>query len=218
MASNQLHREDAKIIISNVCTLRGKMGLLFDFADLPIPFSYIHFINVMVFVYLPMFAFGVALNLPPYTDGHPLDSVYGLIVVLFYSALVIGLRDLSQRLQDPWGRDFEDLSVLHFVQFSIEQSRRILMAVHAGQVSKDEELEMSILREASIVDTAFRKKQIMLSYNRGGNPNTLRVLYGRNDVPIEKATTLVPSSMSILLPNKSSNYASFRDNNFVTSV
>lgn len=158
--ANKINIFDANTLVGEVCMLRAKMGLLYDFADQPIPFSYIHFINLMVFLYLPIFSFGVAVNYAPDTPANATNSVFGFIFVMFYCMAVLGLRGIAQRLQDPFGDDVEDLSVLHYVRFNIEMSRRLLLAASVHPISAEGETSLHAKLEENIEDAAFPKRRL----------------------------------------------------------
>jgi len=66
---------------------------------------------------------------------------------------VIGLRILGQKLSDPFGTDFEDLSVMYYVTFTYTQSGRIMGAEPPTQKEQSAMTETDIvLNRASIGD------------------------------------------------------------------
>ena len=52
----------AKEIINQILMFRGKMGSIFDFADMPIPLIYTHLVVLIAWVFLPLYTFAVAAN------------------------------------------------------------------------------------------------------------------------------------------------------------
>lgn len=107
--------------------LRGAMTSLYDFQDQPIHFFYIHFLSLLTAFYLPLFAVATAYGIE--SDGEQIkwtaEIVTGLIVFL-QAVFVIGLRLLGQVMLDPFGDDYEDLSVMHYVQHTWKTSNCIL--------------------------------------------------------------------------------------------
>ena len=55
------------------------------------------------------------------------DAVSGLFVFL-QALFVVGLRILGQKMADPFGEDLEDLSVMHYVNYTCRTSQRIMAA------------------------------------------------------------------------------------------
>jgi len=58
------------------------LGSLYDYAGQPIPFFYVHLITVISGIYLPLFVYGVAVDvsadMPPNTDIPELYQVTAL--------------------------------------------------------------------------------------------------------------------------------------------
>jgi len=115
-----------------IMKLRGCIGTLYDFDDQPIQFFYKHFVCLLSILYLPLFTLEVALS-----TGHTKDlELYNIFfyesvaatTVFFQAIFVIGLRILADRLAYPYGTDPQDLSVLHYVNFTWVMSRRMLDA------------------------------------------------------------------------------------------
>lgn len=70
-------------------------------------------------------------------------SVVGGLVVLTQTIFVQGLRILGQKMNDPFGDDMIDLSVIHFVVFNWRMSNRVLRAEYpkfAASLQEEEEL------------------------------------------------------------------------------
>lgn len=123
-----LDRELAAMLRGEVAKLRAAAGQLYDAADLPIPFFYVHFICLLTALYLPLFAITQAIDAGSGEDAHwVIDVVVGLVVVL-QAVFVIGLRIVGQKFSDPYGDDLVDLSVMFFVQFTWLNSNRILLS------------------------------------------------------------------------------------------
>eukprot|EP00584_Thalassiosira_punctigera_P007426 CAMPEP_0172541766 /NCGR_PEP_ID=MMETSP1067-20121228/12536_1 /TAXON_ID=265564 ORGANISM="Thalassiosira punctigera, Strain Tpunct2005C2" /NCGR_SAMPLE_ID=MMETSP1067 /ASSEMBLY_ACC=CAM_ASM_000444 /LENGTH=384 /DNA_ID=CAMNT_0013327879 /DNA_START=121 /DNA_END=1272 /DNA_ORIENTATION=+ len=109
---------------------RDSMDSLYDYADQPVPFYYIHFLSVLSTLYLPLFAvsLGYSAGMGDGMGGglHWTADVISGLIVLVQSIFVIGLRLLGQQMIDPYGDDEEDLSVLTYVREGWETSNRIL--------------------------------------------------------------------------------------------
>jgi len=72
--------------------VRRNMGALYDFADQPMPFPYIHFVNIMLAIYLPLHAYCVAMTIPQFLKGHPTSiEMVGPIVIFLNCLFNIGL-------------------------------------------------------------------------------------------------------------------------------
>jgi len=115
-----------------IMKLRGCIGTLYDFDDQPIQFFYKHFVCLLSILYLPLFTLEVALS-TGYTKDLELYNIFfyesvAATTVFFQAIFVIGLRILADRLAYPYGSDYEDLSVLHYVNFTWVMSRRMLDA------------------------------------------------------------------------------------------
>lgn len=149
-----LDRELAAMLRTEVLSLRAAAGQLYNAADLPIPFFYVHFICLLTAMYLPLFAIGQGINAGTGDDAHwVVDVVAGLVVVL-QSIFVIGLRILGQKVSDPYGDDLVDLSVMFYVQFTWLNSNRILLSEDAP-ASNHYEIEHDLARNRITVGAAW---------------------------------------------------------------
>ena len=70
------------------------------------------------------------------------SELVGGIVCIFCCIYVLGVRDLARVLQDPFGDDLQDLSVLHYVNDTILMSRRILLSLTPETCTETEEFVM----------------------------------------------------------------------------
>jgi len=146
-------RELAAMLRNEVLKLRAAAGQLFDAADLPIPFFYVHFICLLTALYLPLFAVTQAINAGTGDEAHlVLDIVAGLVVVL-QAVFVIGLRVVGQNVSDPYGEDLVDLSVMFFVQFTWLNSNRILLSESPS--SSSYEIENDLARKRITIGAAW---------------------------------------------------------------
>jgi len=123
---NLLDDQLANLMREQVLQLRAQIGQLYDAADLPIPFFYVHFICLLTVLYLPLFAVSAGLKAGTGDEmSWAADVVAGLVVV-FQAIFVLGLRLLGQQMNDPFGEDLLDLNVIQFVDFTCMMSNRIL--------------------------------------------------------------------------------------------
>lgn len=105
-----LDPELANLFREQILQLRAKMGQLYNAKDLPIPFFYVHFCCLLTTLYLPLFAITSAIEAGTGDDIHWSAGVIKGLVVLLQAIFVIGLRVLGQRMSDPYGDDYIDLS------------------------------------------------------------------------------------------------------------
>jgi len=129
-----------KLFTREILGLRGFCARLFHYAELPVPFSYVQCINMMVFLFLPLFSYSVAYSYAerPVAGNHTTtsvimyyklkvsDSIVEFMYVMFFTATCLSLRTLGQKLQDPFGHNLEDLPVLGIVTATIAASGRVL--------------------------------------------------------------------------------------------
>lgn len=118
-----------------ILSLRDDLGTLYDYAQQPIPFFYVHLITIISGLYLPLFAFGVAVDvdIPPGRNGEPPAFFQILTSALTAGASVaavclsiIGLQEVGNKLGDPFGNDLVDLPVMSFLTSTIGSTRRIV--------------------------------------------------------------------------------------------
>ena len=95
------------------------------YCDQPPHFFYVHFLCWLSAIYLPIFAIDNA-----YAAGTGDGSVWeievlNLVIVFLQCVFVIGLRSLGQKMVDPFGHDYEDLSVLTYIESTLHNCRII---------------------------------------------------------------------------------------------
>lgn len=126
-ASGRLDTKTFDLLANQILQLRSKLGVLFDFADQPIPFIYRSVLSWVSVVYLAIFSFGIARNLQvPADRPYYAEEVIGGLFVLISNLFVVGLQRMALKLHDPFDAEIEDLSVTHYVTFTITACRRIL--------------------------------------------------------------------------------------------
>merc|ERR1719456_369563 len=114
--------------------LRFCFGTLYNFADQPVPFFYVHLVYFLSIFYLPLFAYAIACNT---------EEGFGWIAVLLNNMFVIGLRSIARILADPYGDDLEDLAVMDYVEVMLKGTRALLEAPEVPPL--DAELEERML-------------------------------------------------------------------------
>jgi len=134
-----------------ILQLRAQIGQIYNAADLPVPFFYVHFICLLTVMYLPLFAVSVAFQAGTGSSIYWTADLVGGLVVLFQSFFVIGLRILGQEMSDPFGDDMIDLSVIFYCTFTWRMSNRIVEASYEdGDVDDAEEIQLKREQKVSI--------------------------------------------------------------------
>ena len=96
----------------------------------------------MSLIYLPLAAYAIALNASSSVEDHCngavdcrgsgwFEFVSGLLI-LFQTVFVLGLQAIGRQLSDPYGNDPIDMSVQHFLSFTLKSSRKMLEAHRAA--------------------------------------------------------------------------------------
>jgi predicted membrane chloride channel (bestrophin family) len=130
-------------------------GELFDNGDQAINFAYYHFICFLSAVCLPSFSHPMSLALDSGIGDAAYwltDVVAGLIVALQAISLV-GLGVLAENLSDPFGderRDLNNLSVLHYINFTWKTSTQMLLGKMLPPV--DMTVEEKLCSERSLLE------------------------------------------------------------------
>ena len=115
-----------KFMHSKILDFRAAMDGMYDYTDQPPHFFYVHFLVLLSALYLPLFAVDAA-----YASGWGdakwigIDILQGTIVFL-QCIFVTGLRSLGTKMIDPYGDDVEDLSVINYVEGTLEICRTIM--------------------------------------------------------------------------------------------
>ena len=122
----------------HILRLRAALGTIYDAADLPIPFFYVHFISLLTALYLPLVAVSAAYKVGTGTGVFWFGDILVLLVVVLQAIFVNGLRLLGQKMSDPFGDDLTDLSVIFYVTFTWTMSNRILESGFVDTRDSDE--------------------------------------------------------------------------------
>eukprot|EP00584_Thalassiosira_punctigera_P008525 CAMPEP_0172533790 /NCGR_PEP_ID=MMETSP1067-20121228/6372_1 /TAXON_ID=265564 ORGANISM="Thalassiosira punctigera, Strain Tpunct2005C2" /NCGR_SAMPLE_ID=MMETSP1067 /ASSEMBLY_ACC=CAM_ASM_000444 /LENGTH=387 /DNA_ID=CAMNT_0013318481 /DNA_START=60 /DNA_END=1223 /DNA_ORIENTATION=+ len=115
-----------------VLQFRAAMDGMYDYTDQPPHFFYIHFLVLLSALYLPLFAIDTA-----YAAGWGEDTYIGLdflngVIVFLQCIFVVGLRSLGTKMIDPYGDDLEDLSVILYVEATLEICNTIMDSKQPG--------------------------------------------------------------------------------------
>jgi len=158
---NNITDVQMELFANQLLGLRGFLARLFHYAELPVPFSYVHCINMMVFLFLPLYSYSMAYSYParpagPKTKSTVItyyllkldDSIIEFLYVMFFTATCLSLRTLGQKLQDPFGHNLEDLPVLGMITATILGSGKILCAPNVQLTTLEEEATMFAQRES----------------------------------------------------------------------
>ncbi|KAL7498170.1 hypothetical protein ACHAWT_007850 [Skeletonema menzelii] len=118
------HQE--KFMHDKILAFRAAMDGMYDYTDQPPHFFYIHFLVLLSALYLPLFAIDAA-----YATGWGDNKSIGIdilqgIIVFLQCIFVSGLRSLGTKMIDPYGDDLEDLSVINYVEGTLEICRTIM--------------------------------------------------------------------------------------------
>lgn len=138
-----------------VLELRGKLAALFDYADQPVSFFYLHFVCLLSAMYLPLFAVQTGVDAGTGDEAYWLNDIVSGLIVVLQGIFVIGLRQLAEKVSEPFGEDLEDLSVMHYVNFTWLMSRRILEAELPSKDKRRYEIEEQLLREQQPIGDAW---------------------------------------------------------------
>lgn len=138
--------DNYRIMITVVSAIRAAINALYEYADQPIPFIYMHLINLTVYLYLPLFAYCVATAIPQESGS---DELLCALILVTTVVIIVGIRLVGDAILDPFGPEVEDLTVLRYVTFTLTASRRIYLASNPTKKKKttlDEELCMEAMR------------------------------------------------------------------------
>lgn len=111
--------EDIK---NNIMSLRSKISILFSYKEQPVPFVYVHFINLLISFYLPLMSYSLALFMDYKVKGA--SEIFGLLILLLSLIFILGLEQLGTKLCDPYGDDLEDIDVLSILELTLAKCKQ----------------------------------------------------------------------------------------------
>uniref|UniRef100_A0A7S0AQD4 Uncharacterized protein n=1 Tax=Minutocellus polymorphus TaxID=265543 RepID=A0A7S0AQD4_9STRA len=106
-------------------------------------------------MYLPLFAISSALSAGTGSEAYWVNDVVTGLIIFTQCTFVIGLRLLGQKMSNPYGDDVEDLSVMHYVNFTWRMSRRMLEAKLPEPVESSFVFEKSFAKESQPLGEAW---------------------------------------------------------------
>lgn len=144
------HREQFDIIsfqtmLNELMALRGCIGTLYDYDDQPIPFIYVHLVFFLSMFYCPLIAYTAAVYMPA-QSYYIFPDVLGFFIVFLNMVFTIGLREIGHAMNSPYEDSLQDLSVLHYLNFSIGATRKILAGSTMPSPGLDVEEELESTR------------------------------------------------------------------------
>lgn len=189
---------------SQALQMRGSLGGLFSYSNMPIPFIYQHLVHTNTRIFLVLFSYAMAVTPLVATE----DEITSAIVVIFMGTFVIGLRELGLELMDPFGTDLEDFTVLTFVTGSIENSRRLLLAKRRSNKSAETESELKLERPGPGLPWEYHKVASAVStfkpieVNQAKITETVEIIeqaLASKPISAESITDVVGSEKTVLL-------------------
>ena len=111
------------MLASEVTQIRACIATLYDYRENPIPFLYVHLVYFLVLFYLPLFAYFIATS---FSQSLYWGNIDGLLIIMINNIFTVGLLEICKFMCEPYGTDLCDLSVMHFIEYVLENSRRIL--------------------------------------------------------------------------------------------
>ena len=136
-------------VLDQVLRFRSAQGSIMDYVDLPFPFIYVSFVNVVCILYPALFSLATALSF----DNQPRipiawgNEVIGYLSTLLNTIFFLGMHSIARVFQDPFENSYEDLSVLHYCRFEAEASAKILLRAKATALDAQLEHSMAGLRD-----------------------------------------------------------------------
>jgi hypothetical protein len=124
-------------IVKIVLALRQDLTKLYEHADQPIPFFYLHLVFFISLFYIPLFSYTLAV-----TGSGSGVEITGLLAIFMNGLFILGIRESGYQFADPYGSDPLALSVMHYCTYTITMTRRLLAspALTSADGSEDEAL------------------------------------------------------------------------------
>lgn len=135
VVSERIAENTIKIILN----LRKELTRLYEYADQPIPFFYLHLVFFISLLYIPVFAYTVAVAVQDSVSQEDAVEIVGLLVIFMNGLFILGIRESGYQFADPYGSDPLALSVMHYVTYTAQMTRRLLGA--APGVESDDFIE-----------------------------------------------------------------------------
>ena len=143
----KINKVEQQMLLDQILRFRAAVGSLYDYEDMPFPFIYINFLNFITLVYPALFALATARYFTVSSvKGDIVAELLGGLCVFLHSMFIIGLRKIADHFHQPYGNHLEDLNVVHFLEFTIQASRKLLFARQFEEVDDVLEIEMDKYR------------------------------------------------------------------------
>lgn len=136
-------------LLDQITRFRQTQGSLYDYQDLPFPFIYVSFVTVVCHLYPMLFSSTVALCFDTTPGMHTVwaHELIAFLAVFLNTCFFVGLHGIASKFQDPFENDYEDLSVLHFVRFTIQASAKVLLRAPPPVLDAAAERELAAQRD-----------------------------------------------------------------------
>ena len=108
-------------------SISDEMLELFAYQEQPVPFFYVHFIRLLVYLYLPLFSYALATTLSYDPSFFFFNMIIGIVVVIAYNIYVIGFHCLGLALADPFGNDLVDFDLYRIISTTRHMSHEITL-------------------------------------------------------------------------------------------
>ncbi len=141
----QVDDTTASVLAERIINVQSSLSQIYNFCDQPLIFFYIHLLYIVTIVYLPIFNLYAAaiFNFEKDKVNVAVETVQ-ICVIWLHHVFYTGMRELGKTLSDPFGMDYEDLSVMHYINFTWRESGRIMQA-------ENPQTETSIRSEESLL-------------------------------------------------------------------
>jgi len=198
---------EANMIHERILEFRAAMDSIYDYTDQPPHFFYIHFLALLALVYLPLFAVNTAYSTGWGDDDKLYMDILNGTIVLMQCVFVLGLRSLGTKMIDPYGSDLEDLSVIHYVDATLDTCNIIMISKQVDSDSKEKETMNDLFMRASVkYDMAtVMNKESRLRLLRARSEDTSSVLNSMLSTPtIDETNEKMDKETKLLLLSSSS--------------
>jgi len=109
-------------MINKVLAIYDTKQALLDTFRLPVPYLYFHLLNIMVFVNLVIWAYGLGTN----------ASIFSPFVYFFAELIFIGMIELASQLSDPFGQDDVDFPLSTWLTEFVEYTSALVEGQFQG--------------------------------------------------------------------------------------
>lgn len=122
--ASRLTNNEKQYMITEILLARGAVNSIYDAEDLPVPLIFSHLMMFVLTCYLAQFAYCLAASITASVFGTELVVA---MIVLLNTIVMLSMREIGNLFMHPYGLDKYNLCVVHFVNFTVLTSRRILL-------------------------------------------------------------------------------------------